>query len=47
MINNKKSHVLRMIQLQTRHKSQGHMYLKYLTPPTPCVEKTMNLHVFK
>jgi len=32
-----------MIQLQTQHKNQGHMYLKFLTPPTPCVEKTMNI----
>jgi len=36
-----------MIQLQTQHKNQGHTYLRFLPPPTPYVEKNVNLHVFK
>jgi hypothetical protein len=42
--NHKNSHVLRLIRLQTEHKSPEHRYLKFLTPS---VEKTVNLYEFK
>jgi hypothetical protein len=39
----KKSHELRLIRPQTWHKSTGHMYLIFLTPLPPSVEKIVNL----
>ena len=47
IINHKKSHELRLIRPQTQHKNREHMYLKFLTPLTTFVEKTVNLHGFK
>ena len=39
----KTSHELRLIRPQMRHKNPEHMYLKFLIPVTPSVEKTVNL----
>jgi hypothetical protein len=41
--NHKNSYELRLIRPQTQHKNPEHMYLKFLTPVTPSVEKTVNL----
>jgi hypothetical protein len=35
------------IRPQTQHKNPEHIYLKFLTPLTLSVEKTVNVHVFK
>jgi len=45
--NHTKSHELRLIRPQTQHTYLKHTYLKFLTPLTPSVEKTVNLHGFK
>jgi hypothetical protein len=46
--NHKNSHELGLIRPQTQHKNPEHMYLKFLIPPTPSVEKIVNLlHRFK
>ena len=45
--NQEKSLELRLIRPQTKHKNPEHMYLKFLTPLKPSVEKTVNLHGFK
>jgi hypothetical protein len=46
--NHKKSHELRFIRPLTPHKRAEHMYLKFITPLTLSVEKTVNLfHGFK
>jgi len=42
----KKSYELRLIRLQTLHKNPEHMYLKFLTPLTPSVEKIVKFHGF-
>ena len=39
---------LKLIRPQTQHKSPQHMYLKFLMPLAPSVEKIVNLlHGFK
>jgi hypothetical protein len=43
----KKSHALRQIRPQTPDKNPEPLYLKFLTPLTPSVEKIVNLHGFK
>jgi len=40
----KKNHELKLIRPQTQHKYPEHMYLKFLTPLTPSVEKIVKLH---
>jgi hypothetical protein len=45
--NHKKSHELRLIRPQIQHKNPEHMHLKFLTSPTPSVEKIVNLYGFK
>jgi hypothetical protein len=45
--NHKKSHELRLITPQTQQKNPEQIYLKFLTPTTPSVEKTVNLCKFK
>jgi hypothetical protein len=43
----KRSHEPRMIRPQTQYQNPEHMYLKFLTPQAPSVEKTGNLHGFR
>jgi hypothetical protein len=43
----KKSHELKLIRPQTEHKSSETTFLKFLTPPTPSVERIVNLHGFE
>jgi hypothetical protein len=43
--NHKKNHELRLLRLQTTKNSE-HMYLKFLTPLTPSVEKIVSLYVY-
>jgi len=45
--NHKNSHELRLIRPQTQHKNPQHMYLKFLTPPAPSVEKIFSLLNFR
>jgi hypothetical protein len=45
--NNKENHEFRLIRPQIQHKNPENMYLKFLTPITPSVEKTVNLCGFK
>jgi hypothetical protein len=46
--NYKNSHELRLIRPQMQHKSPQHMYLKFLMPLAPSVEKIVKLlHGFK
>jgi len=45
--NHKKSNKLQLIGPQTQHKYLEHMYLKFLKPLTPFVEKTGSLHGFQ
>jgi hypothetical protein len=42
----KKSYELRLIRPQTQHKNPGHMYLKFITPLTPYMEKIVKYHGF-
>jgi hypothetical protein len=44
----KNSHELRLIRPETQYKNPQHMYLKFLKPPAPSVEKIISLlHGFK
>jgi hypothetical protein len=45
--NHKMSQEPRPIRAQTKHKNPERMCLKFLTPLTPSVEKTVNLYGFK
>jgi hypothetical protein len=45
--NHKKRLKLRQITPPTQHKNPEHMYLKFLKPLTPSVEKIGNLHELK
>jgi hypothetical protein len=45
--NNKKIRILSLIRPQAQQKNPEHMYLKFLTPLTPLVEKIVNFHGFK
>ena len=41
------SHELRLFRPKTQNKNPEHMYLKFLTPLKPSVEKSVNLNGLK
>jgi hypothetical protein len=45
--NYEKSDEIKLIRPQIQHKNPGYKYLQFVTPQTPSVEKTVNLHGFK
>ena len=48
MENHKQSDEITLVRPQTQHKSPEHTYLKFLTPLTQYVEKSVNpFHGFK